>query len=63
MRRCNKTGSKPRLAGAREDGKLLIDLPWDGEASRFVDVIGAVVLYAVVLYIEGAHQISSDVAR
>ena len=24
------------IAGAREDGKLLIDLPWDGEASRFV---------------------------
>jgi hypothetical protein len=43
----------PSIAGLREDGKLLIDLPWDGEAARFVDVIGAVVLY-VVLYIEGS---------
>ncbi len=41
----------PCIAGAREDGKLLIDLPWDGEESRFVDVIGA-----VILYIEGANQ-------
>ncbi len=32
----------PCIAGAREDGKLLIDLPWDREASRFVDVIGVV---------------------
>jgi hypothetical protein len=30
----------PSIAGARQDGKLLIDLPWDGEASFFVDVIG-----------------------
>ena len=35
----------PSIAGAREDGKLLIDLPWDGEASRFLDVIATVVLY------------------
>jgi len=33
---------EPRLADATEDGKLLIDLPWDGEAARFADVIGAV---------------------
>jgi hypothetical protein len=45
----------PSVAGAREDGKLLIDLPWDQEASFFADVIGV-----VVLYIEGAHQICSD---
>ena len=35
----------PSIAGAREDGKLLIDLPWDGESARFANVIGAVVLY------------------
>jgi hypothetical protein len=35
----------PSIAGAREDGKLFLDLAWDGDASRFVDVIGAVVLY------------------
>ena len=48
----------PSIVGAREDGKLFIDLPWDWEASRFADVIGA-----VITYIEAAHQISSDVAR
>jgi hypothetical protein len=45
----------PSVSGAREDGKLLIDLPWDGEASRFVDVIGA-----VVLYIEEAKRTSAE---
>jgi hypothetical protein len=45
----------PSIAGAREDGKLSIDLPWDGEAARFVDVIGV-----VVLYIEGAHRTSAE---
>ena len=30
---------EPRLAGAREDGKLAIDLLWDREASGFADVI------------------------
>ncbi len=42
----------PSVADAREDGKLLIDPHW-GEASRFVDVVGA-----VVLYIEVVHQTS-----
>ncbi len=46
----------PYVAGAREDGKLLIDLPWDQEESRFVDVIGA-----LVLYIEGAQQSSAEI--
>jgi hypothetical protein len=41
----------PSIAGAREDGKLLIDLHWDSESSRFVDVIGA-----VITCIEAAHQ-------
>ena len=40
----------PSIVGAREDGKLLIDLPWRPDSS-FVDVIGA-----VLLYIEGALQ-------
>ena len=48
---------EPRLAGSKESDELSINLPWDRDASRFVDVIGA-----VVLYIEGTHQISSDVA-
>ena len=48
----------PSIVGAREDGKLLIDLPWDREESRFVDVIGA-----VIIYIEAANQTpSADVA-
>jgi hypothetical protein len=41
----------PSIAGAREDGKVPLDLAWDGEVSRFADVIGA-----VVLYIEGAQR-------
>lgn len=45
----------PSIVGAREDGKLLIDLSWDREASRFVDVIGM-----VVLYIEAASQSSAE---
>jgi hypothetical protein len=45
----------PSIVGAREDGKLFLDLAWDGEESRFVDVIEA-----VVLYIEGAHQSSAE---
>lgn len=46
----------PSIAGAREDGKLLIDLPWDREASRFADVIGA-----VALHIEEAQRSSEEV--
>lgn len=45
----------PSIAGAREDGKLLIDLPWDRQASRFMEVIEA-----VVLYIEAASQSSAE---
>jgi hypothetical protein len=41
----------PTVAGAREDGKLSLDLPWQPDSS-FVVVIGA-----VVLCVEGAHQI------
>ncbi len=46
----------PSIAGAREDGKLSLDLAWDGEVSRFVDVIGA-----IVLHIEGANRTSFEV--
>jgi hypothetical protein len=46
---------EPRLAGAKENGKVSLDLPWDGEASRFADVIGT-----VVLYIEAAKQTSAE---
>jgi hypothetical protein len=50
----------PSIAGARKDGKLLINLPWEGVASFFVDVIGAVIIY---IYIEAANQTpSADVA-
>ena len=45
----------PPIAGAREDGKLFIDLRWDRDASRFVDVIGV-----VIMYIEGARQTSAE---
>jgi hypothetical protein len=45
----------PFLAGAREDGKLSLDLAWDGEVSRFVDVIEV-----VILYIEGAQRSSAE---
>lgn len=44
----------PSVAGAREDGKLSLNLPWDRE-SRLADVSGE-----VVLYIEGARQISAE---
>jgi hypothetical protein len=30
----------PSVAGAREDGKLLMDLYWDREETRFGDVMG-----------------------
>ena len=45
----------PSIVGAREDGNLLIDLPWDQNVSRFVDVIGA-----VIIFIEGAQQTSAE---
>ena len=45
----------PSIAGAREDGKLLIDLPWNRNVSRFVEVIEA-----VIAYIEAAHRSSAE---
>jgi hypothetical protein len=37
------------------DGKLLNDLPWNQNVSRFVDVIEA-----VIAYIEAAHRSSAE---
>jgi len=45
----------PSIAGAREDGKLSLDLAWDGEGGRFVDVIGV-----VITYIEAAQRSSAE---
>ncbi len=45
------------VSGSKKNRKFSVDVPWDGEAARFVDVIGA-----VVLYMEAARQISADVA-
>ena len=35
----------PTLLGAREDGKLVLDVAWSPETSQFVDVVGAVVAH------------------
>ena len=35
----------PPMAGAREDGKLCLDVPWNPETSTFATVIQAVVAY------------------
>jgi len=36
---------RPTILGAREDGKLSIDVSWQREISRFADVTAAVVAY------------------
>ena len=33
------------VLGAKENGKLWIDLPWDREVFSFADVIGTVIMY------------------
>jgi len=48
---------EPRLAGSKESDELSINLPWDWDVSRFVDVIRV-----VVLYIEGAQRTFAEVA-
>ena len=35
----------PTILGARENGKLCVDVPWNPQASRFTDVIGAVIAH------------------
>ena len=47
----------PSIAGARQDGKLSIALPWDQAASSFADVIGA-----VIGYVERVHWTTSGAA-
>jgi hypothetical protein len=44
----------PTILGAREDGKLCLEVGWSPD-STFADVIGA-----VVLYIEGVSGASSE---
>lgn len=44
----------PTILGAREDGKLGVDVTWSTQTSRFVDEIGR-----VALYIEGVCGASS----
>jgi hypothetical protein len=44
----------PTILGAREDGKLCVDVGWSPD-STFADVIGA-----VVIYIEGVSGASSE---
>jgi hypothetical protein len=46
----------PTLRGAREDGKVRIEEPWQPETSRFAPVIAA-----VVMKIEAAQGAASDV--
>jgi hypothetical protein len=48
----------PCVAGARDDGKLRIDVGWQGD-STFADLIGADLIGAVVLYIEGVCGVST----
>jgi hypothetical protein len=46
----------PRLAGAKENGKVSLKLHWDSASSSFADSIGA-----VIMYIEAANQPSAEV--
>jgi hypothetical protein len=48
---------QPRLAGAKEIGKLSLNLHWDAGASGFADAIRA-----VIMYIEGANQPSAEIS-
>ena len=55
QRRTRKLRLGRSFWGARRDGKLLIDLPWDQNASRFADAIEA-----VIACIEAAHRSSAE---
>jgi hypothetical protein len=46
---------EPRLAEAKENGKLSLNLHWESGSPSFADAIRAV-------YIEGANQLSTEVA-
>jgi hypothetical protein len=41
---------RPTILGARENGKLCVDVAWSAEISRFADVIGA-----VIAHVEAVH--------
>jgi hypothetical protein len=45
----------PTILGAREDGKLGVDVTWNPGTSTFADVIGA-----VIAHVEAVHGTSSD---
>jgi hypothetical protein len=45
----------PTILGAREDGKICIDVTWSTQTSRFVDEIGA-----VVGHVENRNRIASE---
>lgn len=46
----------PPIAGANANGNLCVDVCWSPETSRFVDVVGA-----TVLYIERVCEARSDI--
>ncbi len=48
----------PAILGARENGKLCVDLAWSLESSRFTDVIEA-----VAAHVEAVHGASSSGER
>lgn len=45
----------PTILGARENGKLLVDTPWDVRTSRFADVVRA-----VIAHVENVSRIASQ---
>ena len=44
----------PTILGAREDGKLCVDVPWNPGTFMFADVIGA-----AIVHVEAVHGASS----
>jgi hypothetical protein len=48
----------PKILGARENGKLSVDIRWNPQTSRFADVIGA-----VVAHVEAVHGTPSRTDR
>jgi hypothetical protein len=46
---------RPRIAGARDNVKLCVDVTWSFEISRIVEVIGA-----VVGHVENRNRIASE---
>jgi hypothetical protein len=48
----------PTILGAREDGKLCVDVAWSPGTSRFADMIGA-----VIAHVETVHRTSAGTER